>query len=161
MAWPTITANDFLSGEPVSDAATTDGEELFERDVMVLNKGTTYAFDTATTTSTSAGALTPAVSKQVYIPSCMESGDFIFCYIEIWNSGANNTTVYLYDLGSTTRGTGLVNTNGTTHEWKKPGLTLGAWAGTYRTIEIHGKVAAGTGSYSAEDVLANFWFVAQ
>jgi len=127
-----------------------------------LNKGTTYAFDTATTASVTAAALTPAVSKQVYIPANLEAGDFIKCYVEIWNSGANTTTVYMYDLGTTTLGPGLPNSNGTTHEWKGVGLTIVAgWPGTFRTIEIRGKVDAGTGSFSTEDLLANLWFVAQ
>jgi len=158
MAWPALTANDVMPGEPVSEAADTVGQQLFDRDVMVLNKGTTYAFDDNTTASTSPVQI---ATKQVRIPDAMESGDFIFCYVETWNSGANNTTVYLYDLGTTTLGPGLINSNGTTHEWKKPGLTLGAWGGTFRTIEVWGKAAAGTSSFSGADCLANLWFVAQ
>jgi hypothetical protein len=161
MAWPTLTANDVLPGEPVSEAADSTGQMLYDRDEMVLNKGTTYAFDVATTASVTQSALTAAVLKQVYIPANLESGDYLHCYVETWNSGANNTSIYLYDVGSTTYGTRGLNDAGTTHEWQPSRLTLGAWGGTFRTIEIRGKVAAGTGSFRATDCFANMWFSAQ
>ena len=126
---------------------------------MLLNKGTTYAFDEATTASTSAVQL---VTKKIRFPACIESGDFLTITSEVWNSGAYTTYYYVYDPGSTTFGTEETNTNGTTHEFLSSTLTLGAWAGTIRAIRIYAKTqASGTAHVSAEDLLANMWFVAK
>ena len=159
MAWPALTANDVMPGEPTSDSADTVGQQLFDRDIMLLNKGTTYAFALQTTAALTPGVM--LVSKQVYIPAAMESGDSLYCSVEIWNSGANTTFIKLYDLVSATDGPTLLNNTGTTHKWIAPRIVLGAWGGTFRTIEVWGYVSAGTGSYLAEDLLANMWFVAQ
>ncbi len=158
MAWPVLTANDVLPGEPSSESASTVGQQLFDRDVQALSKGSTYAFTDTTTASTS---YVTKESKQVYIPSFVESGDFLTVYVELWNSGANNTLYQLLDVGSAGVGTEQTYTNGTTHEWHGSVLTLGAWAGTFRTIEIQIKVVAGTGNVGCQDVLANLWFTAQ
>ena len=124
-----------------------------------MNKGTTYAFDEATTASTSAVLL---VTKKLRFPSFVESGDFLTIASEVWNTGAYDSYYYIYDLATTTFGTEQINTNGTTHEWKSSVLTLGAWAGTIRSVQVWAKTeASGTAHVSAENMLANMWFTAQ
>lgn len=143
--WPSLTADDVISGKGAKGGVV--GQGLFNRDLAMLEAGTTCYVNGSTASS----SYTTVDSFYLWIPEFVRSGYYIRLYVYMSISLSGTGYFQIQDNGTSNNGTEQSTTSATL-EAKESIIAApdNTWAGTVRLFNVRAKTN-GTGTVTIDN----------